>query len=107
MEKKLRKPRDGEAYGVRYRDDCVLCFQDRSAALRVHKLLEERLKSCGLALAPDKTRFSACGRFASRDAARHGKRRPETCSFLGFTHSCTRNRQGNFTVERRTERTRL
>src|SRR5574341_32283 len=88
-------------------DDCVRCLQDRSEALRVRQLLEERLHQCGLGLAPEKTRLIACGRFAQRDAATPGKPRPETVSFLGFTHYCTRNRQGNVKVERRTERTRL
>jgi RNA-directed DNA polymerase len=52
FEKKRRKQRDGAAYWVRYLDDCVLCFQYRADALRVHQLLEERRKSFGLALAP-------------------------------------------------------
>lgn len=107
FEKKIRRQLEGEAYWVRYLDDFVLCFQYRSEALRVRKLLEERLKQFGLELVPEKTRLIAFGRFAHRDAAKHGKRRPETFSFLGFTHYCTRNRQGNFKVERRTERKRL
>ena len=44
-EKKRRKQLEGEAYWVRYLDDFVLCFPYRSDALRVQKLLEERLKS--------------------------------------------------------------
>ena len=31
----------------------------------------------------------------------------ETVYFLGFTHYCTRNRNGNFMVGRKTEKTRL
>lgn len=107
FEKKIRKQLEGEAYWVRYLDDFVLCFQYRSDTLRVHKLLEERLHQFGLELAPEKTRLIDFGRFAQRDAAKQGKKRPETFSFLGFTHYCTRNRKGNFKVERRTERKRL
>ncbi len=107
MEKQRRKQRAGDASWVRSLDDCVLCLPYRSDALRVQKLLEERLQAFGLELAPEKTRVSACGRCAQRDAAKQGKRRPETLSFLGFTHYGTRNRQGNFQGERRTERTRL
>jgi len=92
---------------VRYLDDFVLCFQYRSDALRVHKLLEERLNQFGLELAPEKTRLIEFGRCAQRDAAKQGKKRPETFSFLGCTHYCTRNRKGNFKVERRTECKRL
>jgi RNA-directed DNA polymerase len=106
IEKKRRKQREGEAHWVRYLDDFVLCVQYRSEALRGQKLLEERLQSFGLALAPAKTRFIELGRFAQRDAAKQGKRRPETFSFLGCTHDCARNRQGNVKVERRTERKR-
>ncbi len=107
FEKKIRKQLEGEAYWVRYLDDFVLCFQYQSDALRVRKLLEERLEQFGLELAPEKTRLIEFGRFAQRDAAKQGKNRPETFSFLGFTHYCTRNRKGNFKVERRTERKRM
>jgi RNA-directed DNA polymerase len=107
FEKRIRKQLEGEAYWVRYLDDFVLCFQYRSDALHVHTLLEERLKAFGLELAPEKTRLIEFGRFAQRDAAKQGKRRPETFSFLGFTPYCTRKRQGHFKVERRTERKRL
>lgn len=106
FEKKIRKPLDGEAYGVRYRDDFVLGFQYPADALRVRKLLEERWKQFGLELAPEKTRWIECGRCAQRDAAKKGKKRPETFRFWGFTHYGTRHRKGNFKVERRTERQR-
>ena len=106
-EKKRRKQLEGEAYWVRYLDDFVLCFPYLSDALRVQKLREERLHPCGRELAPAKTRLIEFGRFAHSDAAKQGRKRPETCSFLGCTHDCTRNRQGNVKVERRTERKRL
>jgi RNA-directed DNA polymerase len=107
FEKTIRKQLEGEAYWVRYLDDFVLGFPYLSDALRVQKLLEERLNQFGLELAPEKTRLIAFGRFAHRDAAKPGRKRPETFSFLGCTHYCTRNRQGHFKVERRTERQRL
>jgi RNA-directed DNA polymerase len=100
-EKTRRKQLEGEAYWVRYLDDFVRCFPYRSDALRVRKLLEERLHQFGLELAPEKTRLIAVGRCAQRDAATQGKQRPETFSFLGFTHYCTRNRQGHFKGERK------
>ena len=103
---KRRKHLDGAAYWVRSLDDVVLCLPSRSDALRVHKRREERLQSLGWELAPEKTRLSECGRCAQRDAATQGKQRPETVSFLGFTHSCPRNRPGNCKVERRTARKR-
>jgi group II intron reverse transcriptase/maturase len=96
----------GEAYLVRYIDDFVLCFQNRSDAERVQDVLQKRLKKFGLTLEPDKTRLVEFGRFAQRQAQKRGKKRPETIYFLGFTLYCTRNRQGNFRVGLRTEKSR-
>ena len=56
VEKKRRKQLEGEAHWGRYLDDFVLCFPYRSDALRGQKLLEERRKSFGVELAPEKTR---------------------------------------------------
>ena len=57
----------------------------------------------GLALEPTKTKLVEFGRFAQRHASKHGRKRPETIYFLGFTLYCARNRKGNFKVGMRTE----
>jgi RNA-directed DNA polymerase len=102
------KPRlRGEAYLVRYIDDFVLCFQYRSDALRVQNALCKRLGKFGLTLEPSKTKLVEFGRFAQGHASKHGRRRPETIYFLGFTLYCTRNLKGNFKVGMRTEKSRL
>ncbi len=104
---KVVKPRmKGEAYLMRYIDDFVVCFQYRSDAQRFQNALQKRLNKFALALEPNKTRLVPFGRFAERDAKARGERL-ETIYFLGFTHYCTRNRKGNFTVGRKTEKTRL
>jgi group II intron reverse transcriptase/maturase len=97
----------GEAYLVRYIDDFVVCFQYRADAQRVQDVLKRRLKRFGLTLEPSKTKLVEFGRFAQRDAQRRGRKRPETIYFLGFTLYCTRNRQGNYRVGLRTEKSRL
>ena len=97
----------GEAYLVRYIDDFVLCFQYRSDALRVQNALCKRLGKFGLTLEPTKTKLVEFGRFAQGHASKHGRRRPETIYFLGFTLYCTRNLKGNFKVGMRTEKSRL
>ena len=97
----------GEAYLVRYIDDFVLCFQYRSDALRVQSALCKRLGKFGLTLEPTKTKLVEFGRFAQRHASKHGRRRPETLYFLGFTLYCTQNLKGNFKVGMRTEKSRL
>ena len=97
----------GEAYLVRYIDDFVVCFQYREDALRVQEALRKRLGKYGLTLEPSKTKLVEFGRFAHRYAPKRGRKRPETIYFLGFTLYCTRNRQGNFKVGMRTEKSRL
>jgi group II intron reverse transcriptase/maturase len=102
------KPRlRGEAYMLRYIDDFVLCFQYREDALRVQKVLCQRLGKFGLTLEPTKTKLVEFGRFAQRHAGKRGRKRPETIYFLGFTLYCTRNLNGNFKVGMRTEKSRL
>jgi RNA-directed DNA polymerase len=101
------KPRlRGEAYLVRYIDDFVICFQHRDDADRVQAVLSKRLKKFELALEPSKTKLVKFGRFAQREARVQGKR-PETFSFLGFTHYGTCNRKGKYKVGRKTEKSRL
>jgi RNA-directed DNA polymerase len=97
----------GEARLVRYIDDFVICFQYRSDALRVQNALSLRLRKFSLTLEPAKTKLVEFGRFAQRHAGKRGRRRPETISFLGLTLYCTRNRQGNFKVGMRTDKSRL
>src|SRR3954452_11115094 len=58
-------------------------------------------------LEPTKTKLVEFGRVAHRHASRHGRKRPETIYFLGFTLYCTRNLKGNFKVGMRTEKSRL
>jgi RNA-directed DNA polymerase len=105
---RVAKPRlRGEAYLVRYIDDFVMCFQYREDALRVQDALRNRLGKFGLTLEPTKTKLVEFGRFAQRHASKHGRKRPETIYFLGFTLYCTRNQKGNFKVGMRTEKSRL
>jgi RNA-directed DNA polymerase len=102
------KPRmRGEAYMIRYIDDFVICFQYRNDALRVQDALRKRLGKFDLALELTKTKLVEFGRFAQRDAAKRGRKRPETIYFLGFTLYCTRNLKGNFKIGMRTEKARL
>lgn len=101
------KPRlQGKAYLIRYIDDFVVCFQHQADAQRFQQALGKRLAKFALALEPSKTRLVAFGRSAERHAKRQGKR-PETFTFLGFTHYCTRNHRGNFKVGWKTDKSRL
>ena len=44
------------------------------------------------------------GKFAEENAKRNGKGKPDTFDFLGFTHYCSKNRNGKFTIKRKTSK---
>ena len=93
----------GDVINVRYADDFVMGFQNRSEAEQFLNELKERLEKFGLTLHPDKTRLIEFGRFAIETRKRRGEGKPETFNFLGFTHICAKtltNRK--FTVLRKT-----
>jgi group II intron reverse transcriptase/maturase len=91
----------GDVIVVRYADDFVMGFQHRSDAERCLRELRERLEKFGLELHPDKTRLIEFGRFAAERRSRRGQGKPETFSFLGFTHICGTTRNGRFTIKRK------
>jgi hypothetical protein len=93
----------GDVIIVRYADDFVLGFQHRDEAEGFLKQLRERMAEYGLELHSEKTRLIEFGRFAAEDRKRKGAGKPETFSFLGFTHICgTIYKSGKFTVLRKT-----
>jgi len=99
----VKKHCKGEAYLVRYADDFICCFQYKEDALRFYKALRERLAKFKLELAIDKTKIIEFGRFARDNRKGKGLGKPETFSFLGFTHYCDKSRNGKFRVKRKTE----
>jgi RNA-directed DNA polymerase len=98
----------GDMIVGRYADDFVVGFQHRREAERFLKELGERFEKFGLALHPEKTRLIEFGRFAAENRRKRGERKPETFTFLGFTHICGRKyRSGGFIVKRETAAKRL
>jgi len=85
----------------------VVGFERRDDAERFLAELRERFATFNLELAPDKTRLIEFGRFAARNRAARGDRRPETFRFLGFTHICATTRVGWFKLKRITDNKRL
>jgi group II intron reverse transcriptase/maturase len=103
-----KKVAKGDVIVVRYADDLVVGFQHRTDAERFLKEFRERLAKFGLELHPDKTRLIEFGRFAARDRKARGEGKPETFTFLGFTHYCgQRHKSGTFTVWRITAKKRM
>ncbi len=98
----------GDVIVVRYADDFVIGFQHRREAERFLRELGERFAKFGLALHPEKTRLIEFGRFAAENRRKRGERKPETFTFLGFTHICGRKHwSGGFIVKRETATKRL
>ena len=97
----------GNVTFVRYADDIVCGFEHEADAQRFHADLQQRLEQFALSLHPDKTRLIEFGRFAAAHRARRGLGKPETFTFLGFTHICGRSRQGAFQLKRKSRRDRM
>ena len=88
---------------INYADDFVVCFQYKDDAERFYERLKHRMKYFGLELEEKKSRLIEFGRFAEDNCKRQGKK-PETFDFLGFTHYCSKSRNGKFRVKRKTSK---
>ena len=97
----------GDVIIVRFADDFVAGFQYQDDAERFLAALRERFAKFSLELHPGKTRLIEFGRFAIPRRKARGAGKPETFSFLGFTHICAINKRGQFWVRRITDRKRL
>ncbi|KHO61816.1 DNA polymerase [Thermoanaerobacter sp. YS13] len=104
FEKRIKKACRGESYEIRYADDFVCCFQYKDDAEKFYKSLKKRLKEFELELAEEKTRIIEFGRFAEESRKRRGLGKPETFTFLGFTHYCSKSQNGKFRVKRKTSK---
>jgi hypothetical protein len=89
---------------VVYADDFVVCFQHKVDAETFYEALKRRMEHFGLKLEEEKSRLIEFGRFAAENRRKAGKRKPETFNFLGFTHYCSKSRNGKFRVKRKTSR---
>jgi RNA-directed DNA polymerase len=103
-----KKVANGVVIVVRYADDLVAGFENRTEAERFLQEFRERLAKFGLELHADKTRLIEFGRNAARNRKQRGEGKPETFTFLGFTHCCGKRRSdGSFIVWRETAKKRL
>ena len=110
FEKEFRKGCYGRTRLIRYADDFVVCFQYQSEAEEFQRQLVARLAEFGLEVEPAKTKVIAFGPSAATDLRLYGgdRAKPDTFDFLGFTHYCSRSRNGKrFRMKRRTSAKRL
>jgi group II intron reverse transcriptase/maturase len=97
----------GSVVITRFADDLVVGFEHRDDAERFQDDLRARLAEFALELNAEKTRLIEFGRFAARDRQARGLGKPETFTFLGFTHICARDRKGRFKLKRITDSKRM
>jgi len=106
VEQWRRRHARGAMIVVRYADDTVVGFEHLSDAERFLAAVRARMAEFALELHPDKTRLIEFGRHAAAKRAARGDGKPETFDFLGFTHICSRSKQGGFVLARHTRRDR-
>jgi RNA-directed DNA polymerase len=97
----------GDVIIVRFADDFIAGFEYQDDAERFLAELRERFAKFSLGLHPDKTRLIEFGPHAARRRAARGEGKPDTFSFLGFTHICATTRSGRFWIRRKTDTKRL
>jgi RNA-directed DNA polymerase len=110
FEREFRPTCYGRARLIRYADDFVVCFQYQPDAENFQWYLRDRLAQFGLEVEPTKTKVIAFGPNAAERQRIYGKgkTKPDTFDFLGFTHYCSRSRNGTrFRMKRRTSRKRM
>ena len=104
---RIKKTSKGYVEIINYADDMILCFQYEKEAEEVYKNLKERLNKLGLEFAEDKTRLIEFGRFAEENQKKKIGSKSKTFNFLGFTHYCSKSKQGKFRVKRKTAKKKL
>jgi RNA-directed DNA polymerase len=86
----------------------VVGFESRTEAERLLGEFRERLAKFGLELHAEKARLIGFGKYAERVRKQRGEGKPETFTFLGFTHYCGKRRSnGSFIVWRKTASKRM
>lgn len=101
-QRRYRPTCKGNARLIRYADDFVACFQYEEEAQRFRIELEQRLGQFGMEVAPEKTQAIEFGPYAQERAEARGEK-AKTFDFLGFTHYCSRSRNGQrFRMKRKT-----
>ena len=89
---------------VVYADDFVCCFQYKKEAEQFYARLKKRMGHFGLELEESKSRLIEFGRYAEENRRQKGEGKPETFTFLGFTHYCSHSKSGHFRVKRKTSK---
>jgi hypothetical protein len=90
----------GKSFIVRYADDFILGFTDKSDADRVMAVLPKRFAKYGLTLHPEKTKLIDLNN-------KRGEGLGRSFDFLGFTHFLSKTRKGKMVLKRKTSSKRM
>lgn len=104
FEEKIKPTLRGYAGLVVYADDFVATFQYKEEAEQFYERLKKRMEHFGLSLEEEKSRLIEFGRYAEENRRKRGEGKPKTFTFLGFTHYCSRSRNGKYRVKRKTSK---
>jgi len=102
-----RREATGNVIFVRYADDIVAGFEHEAHARRFWDAMRVRFEKFALELHGDKTRLLEFGRHAAVRRKRSGLGKPETFTFLGFTHIRGTARRGAFQLQRKSSVDRM
>ena len=92
----------GKVVMYRYADDFVIGCELESDAAKIMRTLPKRFARYGLQINEEKTRLVDFRRPRwGYDPRKHGPK-PDTFSFLGFTHYWGNSRKGNWVIKRKT-----
>jgi len=106
FEVELKKKITGYTEIVRYADDFIIGAQTKEEAKQILEEVKQRLNKFKLEVSIEKTGIVEFGKYAQRNSINRGKRKPDTFEFLGFTHYCSKSRNGNFLIKVRTSKKR-
>lgn len=99
--KEIRHRLSRKANLVRFADDFVMAFESKEDAQRVQTVLYKRFGKYGLTINEEKSRILWFGK------PREGNQKPDSFTFLGFTHYWGQSLKGNWVVKKKTAKNKL
>jgi group II intron reverse transcriptase/maturase len=97
----------GKSFLVRYADDAVIGFEDKTDALRVMAVLGKRFERYGLSVHPEKTRLLDMRRPVTGEGKNSDGTEPGTFMFLGFRYHWACSNKGYWALFNKTDKSRL
>jgi RNA-directed DNA polymerase len=101
--KEVQPRMKGKSFLIRWADDFIIAFENKTDAERVMKVLPERFNKYKLNLHPDKTQLID---FSNPNTDKDDRKR-DTFDFLGFTYYWGKGLNGSWAIKKKTARKSL